>query len=374
MIAPASPEPGAAASAEPALRRIAEQVRAATSDGAALDIRGGSTKDFYGGARSGAPLELRALRGIVSYEPSELVITALAGTPLAEVESALAERGQALAFEPPRFAPGGTIGGMVAAGLSGPARASAGSVRDFILGAGLLNGRGELLHFGGQVMKNVAGYDVSRVLAGSMGVLGVICEVSIKVPPIAPASTTLEFTMAQDEAIVKLNQWMGAAFPVNASAWRGGRLRVRLAGACAAVEAGAARLEAGCGGRRLDAGESASYWSGLRDHRDDFFAGAGPSALWRLSVPPTRPPLGLPGDTLVEWGGGLRWLRTDAPAQDVRACAARAGGYAALFRGARPADGFLPSPGAPLGRIHCALKKAFDPAGIFNRGRLYPWL
>ena len=211
-----------------ALQRLVEQVLAARAARRPLDIRGGGTKAFYGGEPLGEPLDVRPLAGISSYEPSELVVTVRGGTPLADLEAALAEKGQCLPFEPPRFEPGGTVGGMVAAGLSGPARAAVGCVRDYVLGATLLNGRAECLSFGGTVMKNVAGYDVSRVLAGSMGIFGVICEVSLKVLPLQPASVTLRLEMDAATAIRRLNEWGGQPLPLNASAWwDGAPLRLR---------------------------------------------------------------------------------------------------------------------------------------------------
>lgn len=356
--------------------RLADQIRGAASVAAPLCIRGSGSKDFYGGVPVGAPLEMGELRGICSYEPTEMVITARAGTPLAEVEAALAEKGQCLAFEPPRFGGKGTLGGMVAAGLAGPARASVGGVRDFVLGVSLLDGRGELLQFGGQVMKNVAGYDVSRVLAGSLGVLGAIAEVSLKVPPVGAARQTLVFDLDQGAAIVQAQQWTSLAVPIRASAWHQGRLHVRLEGALAAVESNAVRLCASHAATALEPEAAAAYWSDLRDHEHAFFRGPPPDGqtLWRIAVPPAHPPLDLPGDTLVEWGGGQRWVFSDAPASHMRAIAERAGGHATAFRGApERAETFAPLQPA-LERIHRRLKAAFDPAGIFNRGRLYPWL
>jgi glycolate oxidase FAD binding subunit len=401
-LAPAS----APAPADAALARLVEQVRAASVDGTALAIRGGGSKDFYGSAAQGGALSTQALRGITSYEPTELVITARAGTPLAEVEAALA-------FEPPRFGAATTVGGMIAAGLSGPARASVGCVRDFVLGATILNGRGELLHFGGKVMKNVAGYDVARVFAGSMGVLGVICEVSIKVPPVSAARATLELACAQDEAITQLHAWSAAAQPISASAWRDGTLRVRLSGAAAAVDAATSRLVR-ANAKLVDPKRAGEFWNGLRDHTDPYFAGAGANAaapvratahagatsarsaasatsaisrsatsagstapplpLWRISIPSLHPPLELPGEVLVEWGGAQRWLRGDAAPETIRDAAARAGGHATLFRGDVPPEGHLTPVSPVIERIHRALKQSFDPARIFNRGRLYPWL
>ncbi len=366
----------------PALKQLIERVRTAAADVLPLCIRGGGTKDFYGGAPAGESLDTTPLSGISSYEPSELVITALAGTTLTELEATLAERNQYLPFEPPRFNPGGTVGGMVAAGLSGPARASAGSVRDYVLGATLLNGRAELLTFGGQVMKNVAGYDISRVLAGSMGILGVIAEVSLKVMPSAPAEVTLEFKCNEAQALQQLNHWSGQPLPLDASCWTDagstGTLHVRLRGANAAVEASCLRL----GGRRIGTADAQTIWTGCRDHTDAWFAmtNGDQADLWRLSVPQATPVLPLTGAHLIEWHGGLRWYRlpTDQ-AGAIREIARAAGGHATLFRrandtaaavdvrGVQPFDALS----APLTRIHQRLKHEFDPHDIFNRGRLY---
>lgn len=355
-----------------ALQQLVDQVRGAREP---LAIRGAGTKAFYGEAASGALLSTRDLHGITSYEPTELVVTVQAGTPLAELEATLAEQGQCLAFEPPRFGPGGTVGGMVAAGLAGPARAAVGGVRDYVLGATLLNGRGETLAFGGQVMKNVAGYDISRLLVGSLGVLGVICEVSLKVLPIAPARATLEFHGDEAEALRRVNTWAGQPLPLNASAWRDGRLYVRLAGARAAVDAATQRL----GGDRVDTDAADALWLGLRDHGGTFHCRAldaveRGSAWWRLSVPSTAAPLGLAGESLIEHGGAQRWLVTEAPAAQVRAAAASVGGTATLFRALDKSAGVFAPLAAPLDRLHRALKQAFDPRGLFNPGRMYPGL
>jgi FAD/FMN-containing dehydrogenase len=357
---------------DPELRRLVDRVHGARAAGTALDIQGGGTKGFYGEAPRGEPLGMQGLAGISSYEPSELVVTARAGTPLAELEEVLAQQGQCLAFEPPRLAPRGTVGGMIAAGLSGPARASVGAVRDFTLGLTLLNGRGETLSFGGQVMKNVAGYDVSRLMAGAWGVLGVILEVSVKVLPLRPACATRCFDLDQGAALRTLLHLGAQPLPLHASAWLDGRLTVRLAGAGAAVQEAGKAL----GGELLTEGAADDWWVSIRDQRHEFYAFtaqqlAHGECLWRLSVPPATPPLALPGRQLIEWGGALRWWRSEAPAPVMRAAAAGAGGHATLVRAAdKPAGAFAPLPAA-LMRIHRNLKLAFDPDGVFNPGRLY---
>ena len=360
-----------------ALQLITEQVRAAAAAGIALRIRGGSSKDFYGEVAPGEVLDTLPLTGITSYEPSELVVTARAGTPLTELEAVLAERGQCLPFEPPHFEGGATDGGMVAAGLSGPARASVGAVRDYVLGVTLLNGKAELLTFGGQVMKNVAGYDVSRLICGALGTLGLITEVSLKVLPLAPAEATLKFEMGQAEALAQLNRWGGQPLPLNASCWvddAGAQtLYLRLRGAVAAVEAACKSL----GGERQDSTAAAPDWTLCRDQQLPWFRERGARDLWRLSVPQTAPVLDLSEPPLVEWHGGLRWVRAmPDDASRLRAATAAVGGSATLFIAGdahlERAGGRFDALKSPLHRIHCQLKKEFDPAGIFNRGRLYP--
>lgn len=368
---------------DPALRALVERVRAAQADGTPLEIAGHGSKAFYGGPRHGEALHTTGLTGISSYEPTELVVTARAGTPIAELEAALAEHGQCLPFEPPRFRVGsvakGTVGGLVAAGLSGPSRASVGAVRDHVLGATLLNGRAEVLSFGGQVMKNVAGYDVSRLLCGSMGVLGVVLEVSLKVLPVQPATATLRFELDEAAALQQLNAWGGQPLPVSASAWWAGMLLLRLRGARAAVNAAVDNLLTRHRGEGVEDSLATPFWDGLRDHEDEFFVKARTAvesntgaALWRLSVPQTAVPISLPGEQLIEWGGAQRWWCTAASAATVREAAQRAGGHATLFRGGDKAAGVFTPLSAPLQRIQRELKREFDPAGVFNRGRLYP--
>jgi glycolate oxidase FAD binding subunit len=379
------------------LRRITERVRAALKHGTALRVRGGGSKDFYGQSLQGEVLDVSALRGIISYEPSELVVTVRAGTTLQELQAALTEKGQHLAFEPPCFGSDAsgdsatTCGGMVAAGLSGPARANAGAVREFVLGVELLNGRAELLTFGGQVIKNVAGYDVSRLMVGAMGTLGVLTEISLKVLPRAPAEATLSCAgLDQQTALDLLHRWGGQPLPLNASCWLmetsatspRGHLYVRLRGAAAAVEAACPRMLAdlqALGGEaaRMDNAQAAPDWNACRDQTLPFFqAPAHELGLWRLSVPQTAPALELPFPTLVEWHGGQRWLWAPLSALgQLRQSAASVCGTATLFRAPASADveviqRFSPLQSA-LSDIHQRLKHEFDPAGIFNRGRMY---
>ncbi len=349
------------------MKDFIERIRAAASAQTPLRIRGGGSKDFYGQSLQGDLLDTRGHAGIVSHEPSELVVTVRAGTRLVELEAVLAEKNQCLPFEPPHFGTDATVGGMVASGLNGPARASVGAVRDYMLGVQLLNGKAELLTFGGQVMKNVAGYDVSRLLAGSLGTLGMITEVSLKVLPRAVAEATLVFEMDEAEALVQLNAWAGQPLPLNASCWYDGALMLRLRGAQAAVDAACKKL----GGQRLDEAQAAQLWLTLREQTAPFFALSEGEALLRLSVPDTAPPLDL-GPTLVEWHGAQRWLKL--PLQGDAKRLTHVEGHATLFRVTRAQDkdrGVFTPLTAPLDRIHRELKKQFDPAGIFNRGRLY---
>ena len=349
-----------------AVERYAEQIRAAAADKRPLRLRGGGSKDFYGQVLQGEVLDTRAYAGIVAYEPTELVITARCGTPLTELEAVLRAHGQQLAFEPPHFGPGATVGGMVAAGLSGPRRQAAGAVRDFVLGVRMLDGRGDDLSFGGQVMKNVAGFDISRAIAGSLGTLGLMLEVSLKVPPQPYAEATLTQELPQEKAIEMLNHWGGKPLPVSACAWTGGELGVRLSGAASAVKAAREAI----GGELIEAEQAGRFWLGIREQTVPFFRTEKP--LWRLSVPSVAPPLALPGEQLIEWGGALRWLASNADARTIREAAAHAGGHATLFRAADKSAGVFTPLAPALARIHRNLKQAFDPAGIFNPGRMYP--
>jgi len=339
-----------------------ERIRAAAADHSPLRIRGGGSKDWYGQALNGEPFDTHVYHGIIDYEPTELVITARCGTSLIEIESALAQHGQMLAFEPPRFGIGSTIGGVVASAMSGPRRASAGAVRDFVLGAVLMDGQGEVLRFGGQVMKNVAGYDVSRMLAGSLGTLGLITEVSLKVLPLPLREAGLRLDMSEIDALRNLNLWAGQPLPISASCWHRGVLSLRLSGADAAVRAALLKL----GGEQFDGG---ALWDSLRDQTHAYFDGGD---LWRLSLPPAASALILKGEQLIEWGGAQRWLKSDAAnAAGIRSSVAAAGGHATLYRGADKSVGVFHPLAPALVKIHERMKQAFDPAGIFNPGRMY---
>ena len=350
---------------------LLEGFRARILERKPLRIRGGGSKDFYGGPLAGDVLDTRGHAGIVSYEPTELVVTARCGTPLAELESALAARRQFLACEPPRFG-AATVGGAVAAGLSGPRRAAVGSLRDFVLGIRIMDGEGRVLKFGGEVMKNVAGFDVSRLMTGSLGTLGLILDVSLKVLPLPAGDASLRFELPQDKALEAMNRWAGQPLPLVASCWQDGVLTVQLSGAQAAVAAACRKL----GGEPLAAAEA--FWKGLREQSAAFFAGPDSNApLWRLSVPSVTPPLELPGAQLIEWNGAQRWLRDAADEAQLRDAAATAGGHATLFRGGngeqRAGGVFAPLQPALL-EVHRRLKQSFDPYGVFNPGRMYPEL
>lgn len=355
---------------DPALETLCARIRGAAAAGTPLRIRGGGTKDFYGGALTGEILDTTTYAGIIDYEPTELVLTARAGTSLAAIESAMRARGQMLAFEPPHFGAGATLGGAVAAGLAGPRRPYAGSVRDLLLGVKIVDGTGEVLSFGGKVMKNVAGFDVSRLMAGALGTLGVIVEVSLKCLPMARTEATVAFATSADDAIRRVNEWGGQPLPLSATSYHDGQLRVRLSGAQPAVHAAMRKL-----GGEL-APDADAFWSSVREHTHPFFAAAtsGGQPLWRLSVRTTAPYTDLGGEQFIEWGGGLRWIvggaRVDAA--KMRAWAAAQGGHATLFRGGnRDGDVFQPL-SSPLSTLHAKLKAAFDPRAILNRGRLLP--
>ena len=340
---------------------LAERVADACAAGAPLFIEGGGTKRFYGREVSHPPLSIADHRGIVDYDPAELVITARAGTPLQVVEAELAGHEQQLAFEPPHFGAGATVGGVVATGLAGPRRPYVGGVRDFVLGVRLINGRGERLRFGGTVMKNVAGFDVSRVMAGSLGCLGVILDVSLKVLPRAGIETTRILELTPGHMIEKSHRFLNQGLPLSAAAHVDGQYYLRLSGGEAAVAASAAQV----GGEPGDG----SFWHALKEHRLSFFDSDGP--CWRISLPPATPPLALSGEWLIDWGGAQRWLRSDLSADEIRRVASAVGGHATLFYGDDADEERFHPLDDVQSRTHRALKKAFDPSGILNPGRMY---
>lgn len=339
---------------------LLEQVNQALDNATPLRIQGSNSKAFLGRTTAGEILDTRAHRGIVSYDPTELVITARCGTPLAQLAQVLDAAQQMLPCEPPAFGEGATVGGMIACGLSGPRRPWSGSVRDFVLGTRVITGQGKLLRFGGEVMKNVAGYDLSRLMAGSHGCLGLITEVSLKVLPKPRQCLSISLEMDIERALLHLAQWGQQPLPISAACHDGSRLHLRLEGGEGSVAAAHERL----GGERLDA----SYWDDLNEQRLSFFDEDQP--LWRLSLPHNTPRLSLPGRQLVDWGGAQRWLKSDAEAAFIRQVVDEVGGHVTCFSHGLTDTPFQPLPPA-LMRYHRNLKQQLDPRGIFNPGRLY---
>ena len=358
------------------IAQLREQVLDAARQQHTILIEGGGTKNFYGNhaphsTSAGVTLKLSALHGIINYQPTELVVTAWAGTPLQEVIDTLAASAQMLAFDPPAFGAQTTLGGCVAAGLAGPGRYSGGPVKDYVLGTHLLTASGSILKFGGEVMKNVAGYDVSRLLVGSMGMFGALTQVSVKVAPMPQEVCTLAFVLDEASALALCHGWRAQPLPISATAWEStegtsGCLKVRLAGAGAALKT--ARLK--MGGQVLPDAQALEYWTALREQNLAFFA---TPTLWRLAVAPGMPALNL-GPTLIEWGGGQRWVASALEATTVRRVAEQAGGHATLFRSS--GDQTMPDQGVfhPLAdgvlEVVARLKQEFDPQGLFNPGRL----
>lgn len=338
---------------------LLEQVNQALNLNTPLRIQGSNSKAMLGRPVVGELVDTRGHRGIVSYDPTELVLTARAGTPLQEIEAALFEAGQMLPCEPPHLGAGATLGGMVATGLSGPRRPWAGSVRDYVLGTRVITGHGKLLRFGGEVMKNVAGYDVSRLMAGSFGCLGLLTEVSLKVLPRPRQCLSLRLPMDRHQALAELAEWGQQPLPISAACHDGEALYLRLEGGEGSVQSARQRL----GGDVLDS----PFWSDLREQRLAFFDGAEP--LWRLSLPIATAELDLPGRQLIDWGGAQRWLKSGAPAAAIREQVAKAGGHAIGYAPGEHSSAPLP---AALMRYHHALKRQLDPQGLFNPGRLYP--
>ena len=351
---------------------IGERVKQAMASKTPLAVHGGNTKAFYGGVIVGEPLDVRPYTGIIEYEPKELVLTVRAGTALSEIEAAMDAAAQMLPFEPPHYgtgnstvtSTGATIGGTVATGLSGPRRSYTGAVRDFVLGARIIDGKGDDMRFGGRVIKNVAGYDVSRLMTGALGTLGVLLDLSFKVLPKPAVDVTLRHEMDEATAIRQFNEWAGKPLPISATSWHEGVAMLRLSGASAGVKAARQRL----GGDIIDDAIAGVFWRTLRDQRDAFFSSVEP--LWRVSVPSTSPPLALMMPQWIEWGGGLRWHRGTADVSALRTKVAAVGGHVTLFRNGEKSVGVFHPLQPALKKIHRDLKLAFDPENILNRGRM----
>lgn len=344
-------------------QELKERLESANATGDSFVIQGGGTKAFYGRACSGEILDTCPCSGVISYEPTELVITARAGTSLSEIEAVLGNEHQMFAFEAPHFGETATLGGMVACGLSGPRRPYCGAIRDFVLGVKCLTGKGDILSFGGQVMKNVAGYDVSRLMTGALGTLGVLLEISIKVLPQPDHEVSLTKSTDFDSAIQQMNSWAGQPLPISAACYEQDNLTIRLSGKRSAVEAAMQQLAMDEHPWELD------YWQQLREQQLDFFKTN--EVLWRISVPSATGSLDLTGDWLIDWGGAQRWLKTSDSIERVRAVVEAAGGHAALFRGGDPkAEVFHPLLPA-VKALHINLKATFDPNFILNKGRMY---
>jgi glycolate oxidase FAD binding subunit len=345
---------------------LVEAVRKAGSTRTPLRIVGADTKRFYGRPVEAERLDLSVHRGVIRYDPAELVVTARAGTPLADINALLERHGQCLPFEPPAFGARATLGGTIAAGLAGPARAARGPVRDYVLGARLLTGDGRVLHFGGEVMKNVAGYDVSRLLAGSLGILGAILDVSLKVLPRSTAALTLRMGVDAGEALAQLQRCARSGMPLTAGFWCDGMLSLRFEASPPSLETIAASVP----GERVPAADAQVLWTDVREQHHRFFARTDTN-LWRYWVPPTSPVCGWPVERLaLEWNGAQRWITGD-PCDDADGVAR---GVRTLFRsdvrGCRVDEVFAPLP-APLLRLHHSIKAAFDPQRILNPGRMY---
>ncbi|MGA7750816.1 MAG: glycolate oxidase subunit GlcE [Gallionella sp.] len=348
--------------------QLQQQVQQAIANHTPLNIAGGGSKSFLGHSSPGhdthaQPIDVSMHRGIVEYDPRELVLTARSGTTLQEIEAVLASANQMLAFEPPHFGDSATLGGTIACGLSGPRRPYSGSARDFVLGCKLLNGRGEILRFGGQVMKNVAGYDVSRLMAGAHGTLGILLEISLKVLPRPAATITIVRECSEADAIARMSALLSKPYPVDGACYHGDQYYVRISGSAQAVQEARTKIP---GNVTQDA---EAFWHALREHELPFFRHS--STLYRIVVKPNTPPLSIEGSWLLDWGGAQRWLHSDEDAAAIRHRVAPAGGHVTVFRGGTQADEIFQPLSTPLLAIHQRLKAGFDPKNVFNRNRLF---
>lgn len=346
--------------------QLQEQVQHAIANEQHLRVQGGNSKAFYGNEiETDQVLDISPHSGIVAYEPSELVITVRAGTKLIELENLLASHGQLLPFEPPIHADNSTIGGVVAAGLSGPRRPFAGAVREHILGVSIINGQGKIVEFGGQVMKNVAGYDVSRLMVGSLGSLGVLLNISIRLMPAPASEITFTIDANNEKSITLFNQWRPTPLPISATCFYEDCLYVRLSGGHRAVSAFSDLMP----GEILDNADG--FWQAVRNQTHEFFQHSD-KPLWRLSFPPATPALSrLEKDTLIEWGGAQYWLFSNAPTNIVRGIASKNNGHATLFRGDQPGVNHFPPLSHELVHLQQKLKRSLDPHDVFAYGRLY---
>jgi glycolate oxidase FAD binding subunit len=367
-----------------------EQILNAAQNKTSLSIEGGGTKFWYGNLNHFEKLHTSSYSGILEYQPEELVITACAGTPLKEIQTALADKNQVLAFEPPHFGEAATFGGVLAAGLAGPSRISAGSLRDFVLGVRIMDGKGQDLAFGGKVIKNVAGYDVSRLLPGSLGTLSLLLEASVKVLPKPAATISLRCKISQARALLLLNEWAGQPLPLYASSWIGnanedGELTIRLEGAIAAVKTAIPLMGASINMEELDPHLALKFWNDLREQELSSFNNlTADETLYRLALPAACGPLNIPkanGEMVLEWHGQQRWVK--APGDEatfalIKQIASSNGGHATRFRQGVNVDPLNQrftllteqAHSIALEAVQARLRSAFDPAGVFVTSRL----
>ena len=347
------------------IQTLCASIQQANTSQQALQIQGGGSKRFYGNQISATALDVSANTGIVEYEPSELYITARNGTLLTDIEATLEDNHQILPFEPPHFSSQATLGGTIACGLSGPRRPHASSLRDCVLGTHIVNGKGEHLEFGGKVMKNVAGYDASRLMCGAFGTLGVLTQISIRVSPKPHTEITLAIETNQSEALNKMNAWTQTQLPISATYFNDGVLYIRVAG----LEKTTKKMQQEIGGETLP--DSEAFWMAIKDHQTNFFQTKIP--LWRVIVPNNTPTLSINGDSCLEWNGGLRWIKSNDAAQHIEKQCQAARGHATLFKAeSKPID-CLANINPNLKKLHLNLKSAFDPNQILNPGRMYSW-
>jgi len=342
---------------------LQQQVEQAYASKSALRIQGGESKQFYGRRVAGEALDVSQHQGIINYEPTELVITARAGTPLKELEQVLSDNNQMFGFEPPAFGESATLGGTIACNLSGPRRAFAGSARDFVLGSRIINGKGESLHFGGEVMKNVAGYDVSRLMCGAMGTLGVLLEVSVKVLPRHETEVTVVHELGVADSLKKVHDLAIRSLPISATRFDDNALHIRISGTEGAVLA----AQKAVGGEVLETGND--FWRRLKEQQSGFFKTESP--VWRLSLASNSPVLNTDGRILYEWNGAQRWLISRESAGSIRDEVSLYGGHAVCFRNCPEQVQVFHPLDSGLLKIHQQLKQAFDPGSILNPGQMY---